>query len=117
VVGLDWAADTPAPQLTSSQRRLLTLAAALATEPRVLLVDELAAGAGTDELDRLAEIVDRLRARGLAVLLVEHNLRLVRRVAERVIVLTAGSAVAEGTVAEVAASVAVQQAYLGGHRL
>jgi ABC-type branched-subunit amino acid transport system ATPase component len=54
LVGLDWAADVPAPQLTSSERRLLALAAALATGPDVLLVDELAAGAGTDELDRLA---------------------------------------------------------------
>jgi branched-chain amino acid transport system permease protein len=117
LVGLDWAADVPAPQLTSSERRLLALAAALATGPDVLLVDELAAGAGTDELDRLAEVVDRLRARGLALLVVEHNLRLVRRVADRVVVLAAGSAVAEGSLAEVAASGVVQEAYLGGQRL
>ena len=117
LVGLDWAADVPAPQLTSAQRRLLALAAALATEPDVLLVDELAAGAGSDELDRLAEVVDRIRARGLALLVVEHNLRLVRRVADRVVVLAAGAPVAEGSVAEVAASGVVQEAYLGGHRL
>jgi ABC-type branched-subunit amino acid transport system ATPase component/ABC-type branched-subunit amino acid transport system permease subunit len=117
LVGLDGAADVPAPRLTSSERRLLALAAALATEPDVLLVDELAAGAGSDELERLAEVVDRLRARGLAVLLVEHNLRLVRRVADRVVVLAAGTTVAEGSVTEVAASHAVRQAYLGGQRL
>jgi len=78
LVGLEHAADTPAPELTSSQRRLLALAAALATEPDVLLVDELAAGAGTEELEGLGAVVDRIRERGVAVLVVEHNLRLVR---------------------------------------
>jgi branched-chain amino acid transport system ATP-binding protein/branched-chain amino acid transport system permease protein len=117
LVGLEHAADTPAPELTSSQRRLLALAAALATEPEVLLVDELAAGAGAEELEGLAEIVDRIRRRGVAVLVVEHNLRLVRRVADRVVVLAAGTVLAEGSVAEVAASGVVQQAYLGAQRL
>jgi branched-chain amino acid transport system permease protein len=117
LVGLEPLADVPTPQLTGSQRRLLALAAALATEPRVLLVDELAAGAGAGELERLAEAIERIGGRGIAVLLVEHNLRLVRSVAERVIVLAGGAAVAEGTVAEVAASGVVQQAYLGTQRL
>ena len=117
LVGLEHAADTPAPELTSSQRRLLALAAALATEPEVLLVDELAAGAGAEELEGLAEVVDRIRRRGVAVLVVEHNLRLVRRVADRVVVLAAGTVLAEGSVAEVAASGVVQQAYLGTQRL
>jgi branched-chain amino acid transport system permease protein len=117
LVGLEHAADRPAPELTSSQRRLLALAAALATEPDVLLVDELAAGAGAEELEGLAEVVDRIRRRGVAVLVVEHNLRLVRRVADRVLVLAAGTVLAEGSVAEVAASGVVQQAYLGTQRL
>jgi len=117
LVGLGDAADTPAPELTSSQRRLVALAAALATEPDVLLVDELAAGAGAEELEGLAEVVDRIRRRGVAVLVVEHNLRLVRRVADRVVVLAAGTVLAEGSVAEVAASGVVQQAYLGTQRL
>jgi branched-chain amino acid transport system ATP-binding protein/branched-chain amino acid transport system permease protein len=117
LVGLDREADRPAPELTSSQRRLLALAAAVATEPDVLLVDELAAGAGADELDGLARVVDRLREHGIALLVVEHNLGLVRRVADRVVVIAAGSTLAEGSVAEVAASGAVQQAYLGTQRL
>jgi branched-chain amino acid transport system permease protein len=116
-VGLEDKADVPAPELTSSERRLLGLAAALATEPQVLLVDELAAGAGSDELDRLAHIVDRIRSRGVAVLVVEHNLRLVRLVADRVVVLSAGAVVAEGTVEDVAGSDIVRQGYLGGQRL
>ena len=117
VVGLDDLADVGTPQLTTSQRRLVALAAALTSEPDLLLVDELAAGAGSDELERLAEVVARIRVRGIAVLLVEHNLRLVRLAADRVLVLAAGRAVAEGSVAEVAASDVVRQAYLGTQRL
>jgi len=117
LVGLADAADLPTPELTSSQRRLVALAAALASEPQVLLVDELAAGAGADELDAVAGAIERIRERGIAVLVVEHNLRLVRRVADRVLVLGAGTVVAEGPFAEVAASGVVQQAYLGTARL
>jgi ABC-type branched-subunit amino acid transport system ATPase component len=117
LVGLDHLADTPALELTTSQRRLVALAAAIATEPQVLLVDELAAGAGADELETLGAAVERIRERGVAVLVVEHNLRLVRRVADRVLVLGAGTVVAEGSAAEVAASSVVQEAYLGTARL
>ena len=117
LVGLEHVADLPTLELTTSQRRLVALAAALATEPQVLLVDELAAGAGADELEPLATTVERIRERGVAVLVVEHNLRLVRRVADRVLVLGAGAVVAEGSAAEVAASSVVQQAYLGTARL
>ena len=117
LVGLERHPDTPTTELTTSQRRLVALAAALATEPQVLLVDELAAGAGADELETLAGAVERIRGRGVAVLVVEHNLRLVRRVADRVLVLGAGSVIAQGSVAEVAASGVVQEAYLGTARL
>ena len=117
LVGLEHHAHTPAPELTSSQRRLLALAAALATEPRVLLVDELAAGAAPDELEHLAEIAGRIRERGIALLLVEHNLRVVRLAADRVIVLAAGKSIAEGSVEEVRESDAVRRAYLGAQRL
>ena len=117
LVGLDHAADSPTLELTSSQRRLVALAAALATGPQVLLVDELAAGAGADELAAISGAVDRVRQRGVALLVVEHNLGLVRRVADRVLVLAAGLVVAEGSVAEVAASGVVQEAYLGTARL
>jgi len=117
IVGLEQEADAPTALLTSSERRLVALAAALATDPEVLLVDELAAGAGAEELERIAEVLARIRARGIALLLVEHNLRLVRLAADRVIVLAAGRAVAEGSVAEVAESPAVRQAYLGTQAL
>jgi branched-chain amino acid transport system permease protein len=117
LVGLDRHAQVPASELTGSQRRLLALAAALATEPRVLLVDELAAGAAPDELEGLAGVAARVREQGIALLLVEHNLRLVRLAADRVIVLAAGRAIAEGSVEEVRESEAVRGAYLGTQRL
>ena len=117
IVGLAGAADVPTPELTTSQQRLVALAAALATEPQVLLVDELAAGAGREELGLVADALERIRERGVAVLVVEHNLRLVRRVADRVLVLGAGTVLAEGSAAEVASSGVVRQAYLGTARL
>ncbi len=117
VVGLAGAADVPTTELTNSQQRLVALAAALATEPQVLLVDEVAAGAGPEELGLVADAIDRIRERGVAVLVVEHNMRLVRRVADRVLVLGAGTVLAEGSAAEVASSGVVQQAYLGTARL
>ncbi|MDP9342103.1 MAG: branched-chain amino acid ABC transporter ATP-binding protein/permease [Actinomycetota bacterium] len=112
-VGLAPRADVPAERLTGSERRLLMIAAALASDPRVLLLDEPAAGASAADLHRLAGILDDLRRRGLALLVVEHNLRLVRRVADRVTVLDAGKVIATGSPDEVAADPQVQLAYMG----
>ena len=109
--------DRPAGELSVLDRRVLMLAAAVATRPSVLLVDELSAGAGHGELPRLAEAIESLRARGLAILLVEHNLRLVRAVATRVTVLDAGVTIATGTPDEIAADPAARAAYLGRQRL
>jgi branched-chain amino acid transport system permease protein len=109
--------DRPASELTAHEQRLVMLASALATHPRVLLLDEPAAGASAAELDRLAEILGKLRDNGLALLVIEHNLRFVRTVADRVTVLEAGRRIASGTLAEVAADEAVKTAYLGRQRL
>ena len=117
LAGLHEVAHVQTQVLTTTERRLVALASALASEPDVLLVDELAAGVGADELERLAEVIGCIRSRGIAVLLVEHNLRLVRLVSDRVLVLAAGRVVAEGSVAEVAESDAVRRAYLGAQTL
>ncbi len=117
VFGLSAAWDRPAGELSTLDRRVLMLAAAAAARPSVLLVDELSAGAGYSELPRLAEVVEWLRARGLAILLVEHNLRLVRAVATSVTVLDAGVTIASGTPDEIAADPAALAAYLGSQRL
>jgi branched-chain amino acid transport system permease protein len=117
LVGLAGESDRNASELSAHQQRLLMLASALATEPRVLLLDEPAAGASSTELDGLVGLLDELRTRGLALLLIEHNLHFVRRVADVVTVLEAGRRIASGTLTEIAASEAVQRAYLGRHRL
>ena len=109
--------DRPAAELSAHEQRLLMLASALATQPRVLLLDEPAAGASAAELDSLADLLDRLRDSGLALLVIEHNLRFVRRVADQVTVLEAGKRISSGTLAEVAADEAVRTAYLGRQRL
>jgi ABC-type branched-subunit amino acid transport system ATPase component len=116
LVGLD-EPDRPAEELSAHEQRLLMIASALATEPRVLLLDEPAAGASAAELDRMAELLHGLRDSGLALLVIEHNLRFVRRVADEVTVLEAGRRIASGTLAEVASDDAVKMAYLGRQKL
>jgi ABC-type branched-subunit amino acid transport system ATPase component len=117
LVGLGEHADRVASELTAYEQRLLMLAAALATEPRIVLLDEPAAGASTAELERLADLLQSLRGKGLGLLVIEHNLRFVSRVADIVTVLEAGRPIATGTLAEVSASEAVRAAYLGRHSL
>ena len=92
-VGLAWAADVPAAELRAADQRALMIAAALAARPRVLLVDEPSAGIGAEEVDGLLTLLGGLRDDGIAVLLVEHNLRVVRN-ADHVVVLAAGRVVA-----------------------
>jgi ABC-type branched-subunit amino acid transport system ATPase component len=113
--GLD--PKTRASDLPAVDRRLLMIACAWATRPRALLLDEPSAGAGPAELPRIAELGRGLARDGAAVLVVEHNLRLVRAVADHVIVLEAGRVLAEGPPATVAADPAVVTAYLGRARL
>ena len=113
LVGLLEDRGRPANELSAHRQRLLMLASALATQPRVLLLDEPAAGASSAELDRLVSLLQALRGKGLALLLIEHNLRFVRRVADQVTVLEAGRQIASGTLAEVAADENVRAAYLG----
>jgi len=115
-VGLGAAADLPAHELPGGAQRRLMIASALATGRTVLLLDEPSAGAGRAEVDLLAELVRDLASSGLTIVLVEHNLRLVRRVADRVTVLEAGRKIAEGTVDEIVEDETVLRAYLGGRR-
>jgi branched-chain amino acid transport system ATP-binding protein/branched-chain amino acid transport system permease protein len=112
-VELESRADEPAGRLSGAEQRLLMIASALATEPRVLLVDEPSAGAGPPDLERLARVFRRLRHDGLAVLVVEHNLRLVRAIADEVVVLDAGVVLATAAPDEIARDRAVRAAYLG----
>jgi ABC-type branched-subunit amino acid transport system ATPase component len=106
-------ADVDPAALTVGEQRLLQIARALATGAAVLLLDEPAAGMTADERATLRHVLRRLAGNGIAVLLVEHDMRLVNAVADRVTVLDAGRVIALGTAAEVRDAPAVQQAYLG----
>ncbi|KWK15441.1 ABC transporter [Burkholderia stagnalis] len=102
-----------AATLTFAERRRLELARALAQRPRLLLVDEPASGLDADELAVLQERLAALRALGVAIVLVEHRIGFVARLAERIVVLERGRVMADGTPARVLADPAVGRAYLG----
>src|SRR5205823_4805778 len=112
-LGLDDAANVRVTELPGPQQRLVAVAASLAAAPTVLLLDEPAAGGSPADVDRLAAVLRDVREHGTAVVLVEHNLRLVRRVAERVVVMNAGRVIADGPPADVAMDETVRAAYLG----
>ena len=93
LVGLDELATTRAERLDGFQQRLLMIASALAARPRLLLLDEPAAGAGRQEVELLAQLLREIQATGISLLVVEHNLPLVRAFADRVVVMADGKAV------------------------
>jgi branched-chain amino acid transport system ATP-binding protein len=92
---------------------MLELARALATSPRLLMLDEPAAGLNAAEVERLLERIRLLRERGMTVIVVEHNMDLVMKVADRVLVMDYGQYLFEGAPAEAQANPAVIAAYLG----
>jgi branched-chain amino acid transport system ATP-binding protein len=106
--------EQPATSLTLPDRKRLEVARALATEPRLLLLDEVMAGLRPTETDRMVDILRRLNHEtGLTILLIEHVMRAVMSVATRVLVLHHGAAIAQGTPETVVREPAVVQSYLG----
>jgi branched-chain amino acid transport system ATP-binding protein len=112
-VGLSAQAETLAAVLPYGQKRLLEITRALAAEPRLLLLDEPAAGLNRDETTRLAALLRQIADGGTAVLLIEHDMSLVMTVAARIAVLDFGRLIAEGTPSEVRQNRDVIAAYLG----
>lgn len=112
-VGLkDWV-EADVATLSFGQGRLLEIARALAGEPRLILFDEPAAGLSPSECLRLAEVIRAIAARGISVLLIEHDMRFLMSLADRVIVLNFGRSIAEGTPEQIRIDPAVVEAYLG----
>ncbi|HHY26874.1 MAG TPA: ABC transporter ATP-binding protein [Desulfitobacterium dehalogenans] len=112
-VGLVHFADEPAENLPFGQKRLLEIARALAIEPKILLLDEPAAGLNPTETRFLVELIYSIRQAGVTVLLVEHDMDTVMEVADKVVVLDFGRKIAEGSPKEICCDPRVIQAYLG----
>jgi len=112
--GLAHKQDELAANLAFGEQRRLELARAMAAKPKLLLLDEPAAGMNSEEIAQLRERILKLRERGVTILLVEHVMELVMGVTDRIAVLNFGQKIAEGTPAEIQAHPAVRKAYLGG---
>ena len=112
-LGLSGVADVRADSIPTGQGRLVELARALAVHPRVLLLDEPAAGQSEQETEAFAGVLRELVAEGVAILLVEHDMQLVMGVCEHLYVLDYGDVLAQGTPEQIQTDPAVQAAYLG----
>lgn len=112
-VGLHSIKDTLAKNLTTHQMRVLELARALATSPKVLLVDEVMAGLNSIEMEETMSLLGKIREGGLTLLWVEHVMRAIMKKADRLIVLHEGEKIAQGNPSEIASSPKVVEAYLG----
>jgi branched-chain amino acid transport system ATP-binding protein len=112
-VGLSAKEHTPARDLTTIDQRRLEMARALATQPRLLLLDEVMAGLNPAEIDQAVALVGKLAQRGLTIVIVEHVMRAIMAVARHIVVLDHGQKIAEGDPKSVVANADVIRAYLG----
>jgi branched-chain amino acid transport system ATP-binding protein len=114
-VGLSAREQTAAKDLTTIDQRRLEMARALATEPRLLLLDEVMAGLNPSEIDQAVALVGKLSQRGLTIVIVEHVMRAIMAVARHIVVLDHGQRIAEGSPKEIVENPEVIRAYLGSY--
>ena len=114
-VGLDARSDVRASDLSYGEQRLLEVAIGLAAEPELLLLDEPVCGLNPSEAARVMDLIFKIRDKGITILLVEHNMRLVMSISDHVLVLDYGSKIAEGKPSSVSQNEQVIKAYLGEH--
>ncbi len=112
-VGLGDVAHLPAGSLPLGNQKILEIARALATEPRLLLLDEPAGGLNMTETEQLGELIERIRSAGVTVVLVEHDMNLVMEISHRILVLNYGKPLASGSPQEIKSNSDVIHAYLG----
>jgi branched-chain amino acid transport system ATP-binding protein len=112
-LGLGAIANTPAADLPYGYQKMLGLAAALAGEPRLIMLDEPAAGLSAEEADRISGLIESIRDRGVSVLVIDHNMRFMARLCNRMVVLHHGTELTSGPTAEVVRDPSVLEAYLG----
>jgi branched-chain amino acid transport system ATP-binding protein len=113
-MGLESKSHLPAGALTQVDLRKLELARALATHPRLLILDEVMAGLSASEVDEMLSIVLMFNASGVTVIMIEHIMRAIMRFSQRVLCMDAGRIIAQGTPQQVVADPNVQRVYLGG---
>lgn len=112
-VGLGRSADVAASTLSAANQRLLMIAITIAASPKVVLLDEPAAGMVSNERKALADVIASLPSRGISVLVIEHHMALIMEICHRIVVLNFGQKIADGTPEEIRADEAVIEAYLG----
>jgi len=113
--GLSARAQTAAKDLTTIDQRRLEMARALATQPRLLLLDEVMAGLNPSEIDQAVALIGKLSQRGLTIVIVEHVMRAIMAVARHIVVLDHGQKIAEGAPKEIVENPEVIRAYLGSY--
>lgn len=113
-VGLGGVADEIAANLPHGSQRAVGIAIALASEPQMLMLDEPCAGMNISETKEMTDLIRRISANGTSVMLIEHDMKFVMELCDRITVLNFGTRIAEGTPAEILANPLVHEAYLGG---